>query len=151
MINVVDRAFVFEIQDGESPTGETYWGRWGMLTSPNTGARPKPRYFGLRMLDRLSDMRLQTTGKGYWVKAQAALSPTGSTELVMANFDRLGRNRENVPVTFENIEPGTYTITREYLNGQRNTEQVATDAAVLQTFVPMSPNTVVFVELVKGQ
>ena len=151
MINVVDRAFVFEIQDGNDPAGETYWGRWGMLTSPKSGAKAKPRYFGLRMLDRLSEMRLQTTGKGYWVKAQAALSPTGSTELVMANFDRFGRNTENVPVLFENIEPGTYTITREYLNGQRNTEQIATDAAALQTNIPMSPNTVVFVELVKAQ
>lgn len=147
MINVVERAFVFEIQDGEDPEGKEYWGRWGMLTAPSHGSKPKPRYFALRMLDRLSDMRLQTTGKGYWVKGQAALSPEGTTELVLANFDRFGRNSENVPVTFENIEPGTYTITREYLNGQRNSVQVATDAAVLQTFVPMSPNTVVFVEL----
>jgi hypothetical protein len=149
MINVVDRAFVFEIQDGKDPAGKEYWGRWGIITAPSHNAKPKPRYFGLKMLDRLQEMRLQTTGKGYWVKAQATLNEKGDTQLIMANFDRFGRNTENVPVLFENIEPGNYTISKEYLNGQRNLIQTATDSAVLQTIVPMSPNSVVFVELVK--
>lgn len=70
MIGVVNKAFVFEIQDGEDPNGQANWGRWGLLTSPKSGSKPKPRYFGLRMLDRLSDARLQTTGNGYWVKGQ---------------------------------------------------------------------------------
>lgn len=147
MIGVVNRAFVFEIQDGNDPAGQEYWGRWGMITSPKAGAKPKPRYYALRMLDRLSDSRLQTLGNGTWVKGQATRSPEGHTQLVMANFDKNGRNSEKVPVTFQNITPGSYVITREYLNGQRQTQRVATDAAMLQTFVPMAANSVVFVEM----
>jgi len=148
MIGVVNRAFVFEIQDGKDPAGQEYWGRWGMFTAVDKGAKAKPRYYGLRMLDRLSDQRLQTLGSGSWVKGQAALNPADeSIELVLANFDSRGRNTENVPVLYENITPGTYTVTREYLNGQRQTQQVATDAAVLQTVVPMSANSVSFVTL----
>ena len=41
-----------------------------------------------------------------------------------------------------------YTITKEFLNGQRQTEQVATTAAVLQTNVIMPINSVAFVKMV---
>lgn len=148
MIGVVQRAFVFEIQDGKDPEGKAAWGRWGMLQHQDFGSTPKPRYNGLRMLDRIGDQRLQILGLGTWVKATAARDLEGNTEVVIANYDPNGAHGETVPLTFENIQPGSYTITKQYLNGQQQTENVATDAAVLQTFVPMQPNTVAFVELV---
>jgi hypothetical protein len=144
MLNVIQRAFVFEIQDGKDPQSKAYWGRWGIFTHNDFGAKAKDRYRGLKMLDRISDQRLQLTGKGTWVKAVAAKNQNGNTEVVLANYGT-GSTAEKVPLTFTNITPGSYTVTREYLNGTRSTEKVATSAATLQTFVPMGPNGVAFV------
>ncbi len=150
MIGVVDKAFVFEIQDGKDPAGKEYWGRWGLFTHQDFGSKPKQRYQALRLLDRIGDQRVQILGKGTWVKAAAARDDQGNTEVIISNYDAKARNAETVPVRFENITPGNYTLTKEFLGGRRQTEQVATTAAVLQTFVPMSPNTVIMLELAKS-
>lgn len=149
MVGLVEKAFVFEIQDGKDPAGQAAWGRWGLLQHNEFGAKPKPRYNALRMLDRISSQRLQLLGKGSWVKALAAQDPQGNTEVVLSNFDRKGVHAEAVPITFENIEPGTYTVSTEFLGGQKRSVDIATDAAALQTTVTMSPNSVVFVKLLK--
>lgn len=151
MVGVVERAFAFEIQDGKDPAGQEYWGRWGMFTHKDSGARAKPRYQALRMLNKIGDQRLQLLGKGTWTKALAARDAEGNTEVVIANFDPKGRNSETVPLTFQNIQPGQYTIKTEFLGGRQNTVKVATDAAMLQTSVPMTVNSVAFVELVLDQ
>lgn len=147
MVNVVDRAFAFEIQDGKDPKGQKYWGRWGLFTDETSGATAKPRYAALRMLDRISTQRLQTLGKGTWVKALAALTPTGSTQVVLANFDSHSGHAEVVPITFQNIDPGEYTVKKEFLGGQFQVDTVATTEATLRVQVPMTPNSVSFIEL----
>jgi hypothetical protein len=148
MVGVVEKAFVFEIQDGKSGDGKEFWGRWGMFTHPDFGSKPKPRYHALRMLDRISGQRLQLLGQGSWVKALAARNEKGNTEVVMANYDPKGGHSENVPVTFQNIVPGSYNLNLEFLGGRRQVLQVATDAAVLQANVAMPVNSVVMMELV---
>jgi len=149
MINVVDRAFVFEVQDGKDPAGQKSWGRWGLFTSQDSGATAKPRYNALRMLDKIADQRLQLLGKGSWVKAVAAKSETGSTQVVLANFDQNSGHSENVPVTFENIVPGSYKVHEEFLGGRQLNSEVATTAAKLQIHVAMPVNSVSFVELIQ--
>lgn len=148
MVNIVQRAFAFEIQDGKDPAGQTYWGRWGMFTAVDKGAVAKPRYYALQMLDSIGDQRLQLLGKGYWVKALAARNAAGNTEVVLANYDQLGRHAETVPVTFTNIVPGSYTITKKLLSGQLLTEKVATTEAILQTTISMPVNSVAKLELI---
>lgn len=148
MIGVVDRAFAFEIQDGKDPEGKANWGRWGMFTHNDFGAAPKPRYSALRMLDRIGDQRLQLLGKGTWVKAAAARNDAGNTQVILSNFDRSGRNTENVPVTFKNIQPGNYSVVKEFLGGRKQTENVSTSAAELQVHVAMPANTVSLIELI---
>jgi xylan 1,4-beta-xylosidase len=149
MINIIDNAFVFEIQDGKDPAGQTYWGRWGLFTTQDSGSKPKPRYNALRMLDRISSQRLQLLGKGTWVKAVAARSDEGNTQIVIANYDPSGGHSENVPITFQNIEPGNYSVRTEFLGGRQQTEKVATTAAALRIQVPMGVNSVGFIELKK--
>ncbi len=92
---------------------------------------------------------LQLLGKGSWVKALAAKDDDGNVEVVLSNFDPRGANNEAVPITFENIEPGNYVVTQEFLGGRQQRIQVATSAAVLQTSVLMGPNSVAFIELIK--
>ncbi len=150
MINVLDRAFVFEIQDGKGPEDKEFWGRWGMFTHQDKGSKPKPRYQGLRMLDRISDQRIQVLGKGSWVKAVAAKKDDGTVEVVMVNYDSAQRNSETVPITFQNVEPGNYVVSREYLGGRKQTDNVSTTTSDLVTQVAMPTNSVVFVEVKRG-
>ncbi len=147
MIGSVQRAFEFEVQDGKDPAGKNYWGRWGLFTNEAFGSSPKPRYYGLKMLDGIGNSRLQLLGKGSWVTGLAAQGDQGQTQLVLANYDPAGVHSENVPVTLNNITPGNYTITKQYLSGAKQTIQIATSSAALQFTVPMSANSVSFVEV----
>lgn len=150
MVPKIQKAFAFEIQDGKDPAGQALWGRWGLFGHNDFGANPKPRYWGLKMLDRISDQRLQITGKGSWVKALAAKNERDNTEVIMVNYDRYGSHGEQVPVTFENITPGSYVVDIQNLNGGRNQQQIATDSAVIRTTIPMTANSMVFLELIKN-
>lgn len=143
MVGVIDRAFVFEIQDGVGPAGQESWGRWGLITAPGTSQKVKPRYRALQMLDSLPVQRVQLTGKGSNVKALAGRNLDGTIEIVAANFDPQGRQSENVPLTFENITPGEYQVQLQYLSGRQNTQKVATTEAILQTVIPMAASDVV--------
>lgn len=145
----VQRAFTFEIQDGKDPSGQEYWGRWGLMTHQDYGSKIKPRYRALEMLERLSEQRLQLTGQGSWVKAIAARNYQGEPELVIANFDKHSRHYETVPTTFERIKPGSYQLILQYLSGRDQVINVATTAAVLRADIPMPPNSVAFGRLVK--
>ena len=149
MMNRVERAFAFEIQDGKDPEGQTYWGRWGLFTHNDFGANAKPRYQALKMLDSIADQRLQITGAGSWVKGLAALNESNNIELVLANFDVKAKNSELVPITFQNIEPGNYTLSKVYLDGHRQEEKIATSAAMLRAEVLMGVNDVAKIELRK--
>src|SRR5258708_32996474 len=99
------------------------------------------------MLDRIGDQRLQLLGKGTWVKAVAAKADDGTIQVVLANFDQYSNHSEDVPITFQNIVPGQYTVTAEYLGGQKQVNLVATSEATLRVQVPMPVNTVSFVQL----
>src|SRR5690606_6279509 len=105
------------------------------------------RYRGLRMLDKIGNQRLQLLGKGSWVKGLAAQNDNGAVQVVWANFDRRGSHAETVPITFNNILPGNYLVTKEFLNGQTQQEKIATTAATLATKVPLTANSVAFITL----
>ncbi len=145
----VDRAFVFEIQDGKGPNNQSHWGRWGLLTHQDFNSQPKPRYHALKLLDSLGTQRLQVTGQGSWVKAIATRNMAGNPEFVMANASQNNNRSENVPVTFQEIEPGSYQLSLQFLDGKQSSQSIATSAAVLRTYVPMNPNAVVYGELKK--
>jgi len=151
MVGVIEKGFVFEIQDGKDPQGQANWGRWGLITHNDFGANTKPRYKGLKMLDKIGNQRLQILGKGSWVKALAGMDDQGTIQVVIANFDQYGKHAESVPLTFDNIEPGSYQITKEFLSGQKQQDKVATTAAQLQILVPMTPNNVAVIEMKKSQ
>ena len=149
MSNWIQRAFVFEIQDGRGPEDKAYWGRWGMFTHKEAGATAKPRYQALKILDSIADHRLQITGQSSRIKAVAAQNENGNPELVIVNYSPRGNYSENVSVTFRNIEPGSFQLHQEFLNGRTLSTPVATTEATLKTFVNMSANDVAKVELVR--
>ncbi len=149
MIGVIDMAFIFEIQDGKDPAGQTHWGRWGMFTHSDFGATAKPRYRGLQLLDSLGYERLQLLGKGTFVKAAAAKVDETTFQVILANYDSWARNTETVPITFQRLEPGTYQVTKNYLNKQKEVSQAQTTETTLQVLVPMGVSEVALVEIKK--
>ena len=149
MVGALERGFVFEIQDGNDPAGQMYWGRWGLITANEHGAKLKPRYWALRMLDDLASQRLQLLGQGSRVKALSALTEDGKVQTILANFDPRGGNQEVVPITYQFISPGNYELSMKYLSGDTRIDKVATTTATLRMLVPVPSNDVVFTELVK--
>ncbi|MEP7166906.1 MAG: glycosyl hydrolase [Candidatus Woesebacteria bacterium] len=143
LIGNIDKAFVFEIQDGKDPAGQTRWGRWGLFDSQN---QAKPRYSALRFLDRLTGERVQLLGRGTWVKGVS--SKAGQDILtILANFDPAGRHIETVPITWKGITPGNFEIETQFFAGSSNKQRVATTGAELHIDVPMPINSAVFVKL----
>lgn len=150
MMNNVQRAFAFEIQDGKDPAGKNYWGRWGLFTHNDFGANSKSRYKALKMLDSIADQRLQITGLSSFIKALAAKNDQGEIEIIVANFDPKSSHSELVPITFINIEPGSYTLNKEFLGGARQSQQISTSAAALRAEVFMPKNEIAKLKLVRN-
>lgn len=148
MMNAVERAFVFEIQDGKSPENKVNWGRWGMFTHNDFGANAKPRYYALKMIDSLPSQRLQITGNGTWVKGLAAKAGDGSIVMIIANFDPQSRHSETVPLLITHVNPGSYTLYKEYLSGRKQSDSVSTnDQNNLDTSIFIGTNDVVKVTI----
>jgi len=141
------QAYLFEFQDGENPQGDTYWGRWGLLTSPSSGNLKKPRYQALNFLNRLGEQALSVAGQGTWVKAIAATDSTGTLKVIVANYDPQDKHTETVPLNFVRVTPGTYTLTTEYLGRPPQTTTLTAITTTLQSSLPLPPNTVVFLNL----
>ena len=113
-------------------------GGWGMLN--------KPRGEALKMLSGLGSARLSVTGEGSFVKAIAAKSED-SVQVLVVNYDPRQNHYEVVPVTFLNINPGAYVLKETFWDGKITRREVATDAATWQKELPMTPNSVVLLEL----
>jgi len=149
MIGVIERAFVFEIQDGKDPQGQAAWGRWGLFQHPDFGGKAKPRFHGLLMLDSLQGDRLQLLGKGSFVKAVATKDSKGAVSVVLVNYDQNWRNVESVPITFTNLQPGDYTIVVNRLNGKDSSSVQFINGVILQTMVFLDKNDVAKVTITK--
>lgn len=149
MVGTVERAFAFEIQDGKSPENKEYWGRWGLFTAQEYGAKAKPRYYALKLLNEIDGEQLQLFGKGSWVKALATQKDRYTYQLILANFDQSGRHSETVPITLKNLIPGEYTVKKRFSNGQTNQEVIQLTSTELQTSIFMPANSVALVEIVQ--
>ncbi len=130
--------FNFSVKDGPGNDNG-----WGIISS--TG-NTKPRYQALQMLNKLGSSRLAVTGEGTWVRAIAAQTAT-SYQAVISNYDSKSNHSELVPVTFINLTPGEFILTQTGLNGQTSKTQIATTEAILQSQIPMTPNSAIFLEL----
>lgn len=148
LIGTVDRAFVFEIQDGLDPAGKKLWGRWGMFAHTSAGAKAKPRFNALLLLNRLGTQLVELTGKGTYVKAAATTREDGSAQIVLANFDPKGTNVETVPVTITGLAPGEYGITMTFLTrSPSKTSMTLTKLSQVQLKVPLGAHEVAVVEI----
>lgn len=112
----------------------------------NFGVLGKPRFEALKMLGSLGDQRLAITGEGTWVRAIGA-KKSEAYQVILTNYDPKGAHSEVVPVTFINLKEREFTLRRTALGGNTISEEVATSEAILQEQVPLTPNSVVMLEL----
>ena len=110
------------------------------------GILGKPRSEALKMLTGLGDQRLAITGEGTWVRAIGA-QKDNAYQVILANYDPKGTHSEVVPVTFISHKEREFTLRRTALGGNTVSKKVATSEAVLQDQVPLTPNSVVMLEL----
>ena len=119
---------------------------FGFSVSGNWGVIGKPRYESLQFLSRLGENRLSVTGEGSWVKAIGAKNGS-KYQVLLVNYDPKQTHSEVVPVSFLGLNDKLFNLTIEMVGGIKRTVEVATTEAILQTSVPMSPNSVAIVEL----
>lgn len=117
-------------------------GSWGILG--------KPRYEAIRFLNMLGDQRLSLTGTGSWVSAIGGLK-NNTYQVLLVNYDPKNTHSEVVPVSFIDLKPGTFTLKQSVMLGGVVQSEIATTEAMLQKSIPMSPNSVVLLELTPKQ
>jgi hypothetical protein len=101
------------------------------------------------LLEDLGYERLQLLGKGTYVKAVAARKSQTLFQVLLANYDPRAQNIETVPVTFQNVEPGTYRVTKTYISRAKEVSTVATTELGLQITVPLNVSEVALVAVEK--
>lgn len=140
-------AFAFSFQPKDGPNQEKGDG-WGFITHETNGKKPKPRYYLYTYLDVMAGKRVALTGEGTWVTGFASRS--GNTlRMLLVNFDRNGTHAENVPITFINLDPGTYTYTERVFLGRTTTMKETIASTSLKKNIPMPALSVIIIELTK--
>ncbi len=139
--------YLLSFQPVDGPGQESGNG-WGLITHPTNGLKKKPRYYIYNFIDGMAGNRLALSGEGTWVSAFASVKDA-VVRVLLVNFDRKGSHAENVPVTFQNLTPGTYTLrTRYFLGTDTTTTETATGSALTKQ-IPMTAQRVAILELSK--
>lgn len=133
----VEMAFAFELKDGPSP-------KWGIFTYD---ASPKPRFYALKMLNKLSRHRLRVLGEGTHVKAIASTPLNNSLSIIIVNYDDKNKNIESVPIQINNLKNGTYRIVYTDLQGQTYNEDIFVEKNTINKNYLLSPNQVISLEI----
>lgn len=106
----IQRNFIFEVKDG--PGSQKLWERWGILTNEKFGdPTPKPRYYAIDFLNKMTGKKINVAGAGSWVKAFAR-ADAGSIKTLVVNYDSYGTHSEAVPLTFVNLPFKNFTFKR---------------------------------------
>ena len=135
----------FSIKDALDPKGQPFWGDWGLLTSDQTGAVKKPRYYAIEMLNKLGSERLSLSGEGSWVKGIAAKKGE-AMQILLVNYDPDGIHMERVPVTISGLTAQQYEVRLNYLSGQTTKELKVAKNGQIFIEVYMPSEAVVMVE-----
>ncbi len=144
MAGKIHRLFPFEPVDGPTARSDKSTG-WGLITHPSNGTKPKPRYYSIQFLNQLKGTQLSTTGNGSWVTALSSKN-NNTFQLLLVNYDQNQNHFETVPVTFQNLTPGQYSLkTINYLGNSSIKTVMAT--ANYHEKIYMEPNTALLLEL----
>jgi len=139
--------YLFSFQPVDGPNQQDGTG-WGLITNPDNGLTKKPRYYVYNFIDAMAGSRLTLSGEGSWVTGFASVK-NNAIRTLLVNFDQNGSHTENVPVTWKNLDPGSYSLRMHYLFGtDTKTTEVVTTPSLMKR-VPMTAQNVVILELTK--
>lgn len=138
--------YLLSFQPVDGPNQQSGNG-WGLITNSDNGLKKKPRYWIYNFIDSMAGNRLPLSGEGTWVTGFAS-TKNGVVRVMLVNFRGY---TENVPVTFTDITPGSYSLRQDYLFGGDTKVTVTAPTGSYQTKIPLTPNNVVILELTKIQ
>jgi hypothetical protein len=144
MVPVIDRVFIFEIQDGKGP--QEFWGRWGLITHSDYGSHLKPRGEAIKLLNQLGNTQMKVEGQGSWVRA-IATKKDNNLSMVIANYDPSNTHGESVPLTIRSLPNGKYLFHQAYVGRTATYKTVTVTDSTLTATIEMLPNAVVYVAL----
>ncbi len=135
--------FAFQLKDGPNQDNG-----WGMIHHESQGKKLKPRYYVPNFIRPMEGNRLLVTGEGSWTSA-VATTRDGVIRLLLVNFNHQYSKGETVPLTFLNLEPGTYSYRERFFLGRDITlqETISEPTWKKQLFLPA--NSVALLELRK--
>ncbi len=137
--------FTFQLKDGP---GQADGDGWGLITNEDNGLRKKPRYFVFNFLDSMAGTRLALSGEGSWVTGFAS-QKAEKIRVLLVNFDKSGSHAETVPVTFTNLDAGSYTYREKFLIGKEQTSKEDITGTTLTKSIYMYAQAIVILELEK--
>lgn len=143
-------AFAFQPKDGP---GQEKGDGWGFITHETNDKKFKPRYYVFNFIDKMAGNRVDLKGEGSWVTGFAS-TKDNVLRIFLVNFDQRGTHSEAVPLTINNLKPGTYNYKEIFLQGKENTfRQTTTEGKdkIIQITkkILMPAQSVVIIELSK--
>ena len=144
LVGKVHKIFPFEVVDGPTSRGNSTG--WGMITHPQHGAKPKPRYYAIQLLNRLQGPQLVTNGNGSWVTSIATKNGR-TTQLLLVNYDANNTHSESFPIKFMGLTQGNYTLKRTEYLGTSTTRNLVVPSYFYQDTIFLDPNSAVLLEL----
>lgn len=127
--NGVTYAFSFELKDGPDDKNDTPDKGWGLISHENNGTQPKTRYYVYSFIDAMAGTRIKLTGEGSCVTGFAS-TRDNVFRILLVNFGPGCNGSQTVPITFSNLDPGTYKYRQHFFQGQ--------DVTLTQTIAPPS-------------
>ncbi len=137
--------YLISFQPKDGP-GQQSGNGWGLITHEDNGLKKKPRYFVYNFLDQMAGDRVNLRGEGSWVTGFAS-TKDGVIRVMLVNFSATGSHTESVPVTFDGLDPGTYTLRTRYFLGTDSKVTETVTGATLAKQIPMSSQSIVLLEL----
>jgi hypothetical protein len=139
--------YALSFQPIDGPKQESGNG-WGLITHEDNGKKPKPRYYIYGFLDTMAGNRISLSGEGTWVTGFASTN-NNIIRVLLVNFAANGSHTETVPVTFGNLDPGTYKYRQRFFLGQDVTLTESVTGNSFQKKILMPSSSVVLLELTK--
>lgn len=96
----------------------------------------------------MAGTRLALTGEGSWVTGFAS-KKADKIRVLLVNFDASGSHAETVPVTFTNLDPGTYTYKEKFLIGKEQTSTEEITGTTLTKSIYMYAQGIAILEIEK--
>lgn len=141
----IHKFFTFEIVDGPTSKSKDSSG-WGLLTHPDKGQIPKPRFFAIQFLNRLQGQIVSSTGDGNFVTSLSTRNHN-TIQTLIVNYDPDNIHHETFPITYKNLQPGKYELKYNYFPKSSLTKTIIiTGDSYSQQFY-LEPNTSQIIEL----